>query len=1118
MRNFDYLKEFPYLIELHGYCHAAEETQFCKPKDSAHKSRQALEWIVRTVYELKGVEITKEMTLFTLMDGTPFREFIDDDRLMMGANYIRRCGNNGTHVGKEVSRRQSFFTLLNLYNLVGAVLVKLRVAESFAPFDSSLIPHEPDIFVEPKPHPKETGDFIDTHSDTIKKPSPMPELNWGDISEADTRKYFIDIILDEAGWEVVETEGAVMPGKACIEVELKGMPNNAGTGYADYVLFGKNGKPLAVVEAKRTSKDPAVGKHQAELYADCLEQQYGQRPVIYYTNGYHTFVIDGLGYPSREVLGYHTEEELELLIQKRGRKDISDMSANDNITDRYYQKTAIKAVCEHFNNLHRKALLVMATGTGKTRVAVSLVDVLMRNGWVKNMLFLADRTELVNQAKKAFSSLLPSVPVCVLSDQKTKEEDKDLNARLMFSTYQTMMGRLDSDDKEFSIGRFDLVIIDEAHRSIFGKYYAIIKYFDSMTVGLTATPRDEVDRSTYDIFEMEQGEPNYSYELDEAVEDRFLVPYHGFKRCSQIIDNGITYADLSDSEKKQLDPVWEYEKAKKALDPYSEYSRDIRSNEIFKYIYNIDTIDQMLQDLMDNGLKVSSGDRIGKTIIFAANSRHARMIVERFEKLYPQFGGGFCVQIDYTVNYGNDLIEKFRTRNIEPQIAVSVDMLDTGVDVPDALNLVFFKVVKSKIKFLQMIGRGTRLSENIFGMSTVWEDGFGDMDKRCFYIFDWCGNFDFFTENPNGVEVQRTMSLTEHLFDIRTDIAFALQGGVYQSDEYARGLHDRLKDVLCKQVAKLDELHVSVRQQIEYVVKYRNPANWVYITPIDVFDLKGRLAQLIVSENEDESALKFDLIMLKIELSMVDKTVKSGKCVSKVIDIAALLKDKASIPQVFAKLPLLEEVTTTAFWADKTLQSMEMVRIEIRELVQYLIGVAKRTFDINIADVVNDGGDVDTIPTQMSYREKVFDFLKDNKELPVLRKITELEQLTTDDIKELERIFWQELGSKEDYDKYLEKHNLPCGDKVAVFIRSIIGIDRSAAMSKFSEYINGADINSMQMEYLKTILDYVCQNGDITADNIVNDAPFNEYDIFGIFGERTTQFGRYVNYIHEAVG
>ena len=919
-----------------------------------------------------------------------------------------------------------------------------------------------------------------------------------DISEAETRRMYIDLMLKEAGWDILEADGLIQPSKACIEVELEGMPNAHDVGFADYVLFGSNGKPLAVIEAKRTSVSPTKGKHQAELYADCIEAKYGVRPVIYYTNGFQTYIIDGLGYPPRRLFSFHTEADLERMLQKRNRKDISDFTVNDNITDRYYQKTAIKAVCEHYNSKHRKGLLVMATGTGKTRVAISLVDVLKRNDWVKNVLFLADRTSLVKQAHKNFVKLLPNETTCVLNEGG----DRDLNARITFSTYQTMINFIDTDEKPFSVGRFDLIIIDEAHRSIFGKYGAIFNYFDAMLIGLTATPRDEVDKSTYDIFEMEQGSPNYAYELEDAVSDGYLVNYAGFKRGTMILKEGIKYSNLSQEEKSQMERIWEYEKTRKALEG-DEYHRDIANNEMFTYIHNIDTIDKVLQDLMENGLKVQSGERIGKTIIFAYRHTHAELIVERFNTLYPEYGAGFCALIDNQVTYAQDLIDKFEKRDVEPQIAVSVDMLDTGIDVPDVLNLVFFKPVKSKIKFMQMIGRGTRLSQGVFG----------DKDKSEFYIFDWCCNFDYFEKNPNGKEAPTTQSLTERLFCLRSDIAFHLQHQKYQEDEFAKSLHDDIKTLLKGQVAMLSDSHISVRAKWEQVSHFKENSAWVYVSELDTLTLKNDIAPLLTKNTLDENAKKFDVLVLAIELSMLDDEVGAGKAVQNVQFVAEKLQEKASIPQIQARMETIKEVLNPVCWENVSLSWLEKVREDLRDLTKFLIGDKKQWFVVDIEDVLSYDGESRGIVTRVSYKQRILDFLAANRNLPVLNKIYAMDQLTFADIRELERILWKELGDKEDYDRYTA--GMPCGANVAIFIRSIIGVNRKDAVERFATFISGSQLNAEQEEFLMTIISYVCENGDITKEIVVNEAPFDEK--LSVFSTYMLPLAKYIDNIHNVI-
>ena len=1108
MRNFDYLRDIDALRDLYRFCSSAEETQKTDYENCAVKCRKALEWLVQAIYTLKHIAVSNKDNLFTLMTGEPFVAFLDDEQLMKSAHYIRKVGNKAAHPGFVVNGREAFFSLLNIYNIVGAVLLKLKVLKTLAPFNKDLIPDKVEQpVITPVDVPAPTAVFVDSvDEEDVKHPAPV-DLGM-DYSEAETRKYFIDLMLEEAGWAVLDREGAIMPSKACIEIEVSGMPNETGTGYVDYVLFGANGKPLAVVEAKRTTVDPEAGRQQAILYADCLERKYGVRPVIYYSNGYRTFVVDGLGYPAREVFGFHTEGDLTVLLQRRGRKPITDLNISDDITDREYQKRAIRAVCEHFNSFHRRGLLVMATGTGKTRVAISLSDVLMRNGWVKNILFLADRTALVNQAHKNFVKFLPNATTCVLSEDR----EPDLKARIMFSTYQTMINYIDTESKVFSVGRFDLVWIDESHRSIFGKYTAILDYFDSLTVGLTATPRDEVDRSTYEMFQLESGSPNFAYELQEAVDDHCLVPYNVLLRTTGILTNGIKYNDLTADEKEQMESIWEYEKARKDVydggDPEEEYHRDIRKQEIFKYIFNEDTIDKVLADLMTNGLRVNSGDTIGKTIIFAYNHQHADLIVKRFHLLYPGLGDDFCVLIDNYVKYAQSIINNFEVRGKLPQIAVSVDMLDTGIDVPDILNLVFFKPVHSHIKFNQMIGRGTRLSENIFDIGE---------DKKEFYIFDWCGNFEFFGQHPKGKEPLPVMSLTERLCGLRLDLATALQHSHYQSDAFAKSLHDELKETLRTQIAGLSDANISVRQHWAFVDKFRKKESWEYVSSVDVAKLKEEVAPLLVPGFENEAAKKFDVLLLNIQLSLVDSEVPAEKSKFYVEQTALKLQERASIPQVAAKMPIINEIADHKFWETATLSKLEWVRKEVRELVQFILGTDNRTFTINIKDAVELQGTSPGIVPTMTYKQRVIDYLAKNRNLPVLNKIFNMEKLDDRNIEELERILWEELGTKEEYQRYVERGNMICGDSVGAFIRAQIGVDRIVAVDRFSKFLSGVSLNTMQEEYLKTIITYVCENGDITAGTLVNVSPFSEFDWYDIFGQHLVSVRDYVNNLHNII-
>jgi type I restriction enzyme R subunit len=757
----------------------------------------------------------------------------------------------------------------------------------------------------------------------------------------------------------------------------------------------------------------------------------------------------------------------------------------------------------------------MATGTGKTRVSIGLSELLIRNNWAKNILFLADRRSLVRQAHKNYRKLLINETTTVLSENR----EPDMNARIMFSTYQTMIRYIDSEEKDFSIGRFDLIIIDEAHRSVFGKYGAIFDYFDSLVIGLTATPREEIDRSTYSLLQLDEGNPNYAYEYANAVRDGHLVSYRAFCRSSKIMSEGIKYSDLSEDEKQQLEEVWEYERAKQLLDDQEEPGRDIRGNEIYSYLFNIDTVDQVLQELMEKGIRVKDGTEIGKTIIFAFNHKHAQLIVDRFHHLYQELGENYCVLIDNHVNYAENLVDIFSTPREESQqyipIAVSVDMLDTGVDVPDCVNLVFFKQVRSKIKFNQMIGRGTRLCPNLFG------EGQG---KKEFYIFDYCGNFDFFEIYPEGVENSRQVTLSERLFNARLDLAVLLQHVQYQSEEFPRALCTQLKDILHEQVQSLNKSHIAVRKHWERVEKYSKRDNWQYVSEVEAQFLRNTIAPLVAVDNNEFAALKFDLLCLIEQLSLIDETVNGTMAMNKIRSIGGLLEERASLPLVYAKKDLIREIQTATFWESVLsspiigLQKLEHVREELRDLMQYIIGSSKRTFDIDIKDTITDDGEAAPILTAMTYRERVLDYLNENIDNPTLQKIYRMEQLSESDIRELERIFWQELGTKDEYRQTYENQDRYriWGGRIAAFLRSILGIDQQLAREKYIQLIQGEDLTPEQDEYLSDIINYVCENGDITRETIGQE-PFSGANLTSLFNDRLSALVNYINNMHQVI-
>ena len=1108
MLNFDYLNGKPGFTRLYGYCNTAEITQQSNPDESAINCRRALECIVDIIYYLKSFTADPHANLFQKVDAEDFKTFLNNDReLLMQLHYIRKIGNNAAHVG-HVSKREAGYALEDLYKFVGAVLVKIGLVDDFPEFDASLIPAHAPIHVSTTEGAPVDTNVISQYSGKLDTPLVVEKPK--DITEAETRKRFIDLMLRDAGWEICSEEGVKAPGKACIEIKVHGMPNGQGTGFVDYVLYDDDLKPLAIIEAKRTSKERSEGYHQAKLYAECLASECGYEPLYYCSNGFYTEVFDMLGYPKREVYAFHSKKDLQTMRQNRNRQLIADMRVNKDIAGRYYQIEAIKQVCESFNQRRRHALLVMATGTGKTRTAIGLTEVLMRNNWAKSVLFLADRRSLVRQAKRNFVKLLPNVTTCVLSDNKPAE--RDLNARIIFSTYQTMIKYIDADQKDFSVGRFSLIFIDEAHRSVFGKYGAIFDYFDALLVGMTATPREDVDRSTYDIFKLEQGVPTAEYSYKQAIDDNFLVPYRQKRKQSEVMNMGILYDQLSKEEKEQLEKIWDYETTEEGfnIETAMKGHRDIHGQEIFKYVYNKDTVRRVFNDLFTEGLRIDNDDVLGKTIIFAFNHDHAQMIVDVFNEDYAaQYGREFCQLIDNRVNYAEDLIDKFADPTKMPQIAVSVDMLDTGIDVPEVLNLVFFKKILSKIKFNQMIGRGTRLCPELLGPNK---------DKTEFYIFDYCANFEYFSQTDGETEAPVPVSLTERLFNIRAAIATILQKAEYQEDEFSKAMHDGLKEMLFNQVAELNGNRIDVRRHWEQVYHFQQKENWIALSELDNVELSRHVAPLLPRPMDDAEAKAFDFIMLNLQLSCIEAGHENvaEKCKKKIVLIASKLEDKASIPKVMAKMATIKEVQTSAFWNELSLNKLERVREELRDLIQFLVGNTKRIFAVDIEDIITSRGDEDLpIDSTMSYKEKVMDYMIQQSDSPVFVKIKHLEQLDAMDIRELERIFWQELGSKEDYDKF--SANALYGGNIAAFIRSMTHVDYPVAIRKFQDLIQEEELNATQMEYLRSILAYVSQYGDIETQKISETEPFRHFDWIGAFGDKASHVVSFISNLHNVI-
>jgi len=575
--------------------------------------RRALELAVKWIYANdRELVLPYQNNLSSLVYDINFKSMINE-KVFNGMTYIIKLGNFSVHSNKKVTRKEAVLCLKYLFDFMDWIAYYYDPNYIETKFDEGKLPAESSANLK-KEEREELENKLAEKDEKIEKilkeneelrekltkqrTSKKTAYNFkvSDISEFETRKQFIDLDLKIAGWDSTNIRE---------EVEVKGMPNTQEKGHVDYVLYGENGKPLAVVEAKRTSKDAKIGQQQAKLYADCLEKEYAQRPIIYYTNGKEIYMWDDLSYPERKVSGYYTQDELQLLIRRRDSKEnLEHIYIANNIANRPYQLEAVKKVCESFEQKHRRALVVMATGTGKTRTAISLVDVLTSKNWVQNVLFLADRTELVKQAEKNFKKLLPDMSCCNLLSSKDGNPEE---SRIIFSTYQTMINCIDKMKSKngitlFTPGHFDLIIIDEAHRSIYKKYQAIFDYFDGLLVGLTATPRDDVDKNTYKFFQLENNVPTFVYEYDEAVKQKYLVDYHTISTTTKFIERGIKYSELKEEDREEYENLFEE----------GEVQEEISSNAINSWLFNRDTIKIILETVMQKGLKVEGGDKLRK--------------------------------------------------------------------------------------------------------------------------------------------------------------------------------------------------------------------------------------------------------------------------------------------------------------------------------------------------------------------------------------------------------------------------------------------------------------------------------------------------------------------------
>lgn len=1120
MSNFQFLaEEYP---QIYNEVLEAEKFTFSAPRYAALQCRIVLEFGVEWLYDNDPeLERPFDTKLASLMYNKAFEASIKPS-LFQEINLTRKIGNNAAH-GKKVSEREALISLRSVFRFTSYISKYYSENNPSIPdFDESLIPgkldgvkdksrkelqnridHAEAQLEQFKKEREKLEELIKTN-DLLRKQIEAKETNLLFRKEAreeqiifeeeipeltpelETRKLYIDVLLKEAGWKDFKKG-------TDIEHRVIGMPksvNPTGIGYVDYVLWGDNRLPLAVVEAKHTLHNAEKGQHQASLYADCLEKMTGQRPIIFYSNGFETFIWDDTFYPEREVQGFYTKDELNLLIERRkSRKDIREFEVNTNIVERPYQLEAIKRVGEtlvtslsgNLKGKNRNALLVMATGSGKTRTAAAIVDMMIKCNWAKRVLFLADRNALVTQAKNAFKEHLPHLSAIDLT-----KETEDLGTRVVFSTYPTIMNKIDSlkdeESRFYGVGHFDVIIIDEAHRSVYKKYGAIFDYFDAILIGLTATPKKEVDHDTYELFGIEDDVPTFAYELTQAVTDKFLVPPKAIKVPIKFVYDGIKYKDLSEEDKRKFEEVFGIEGDEVEID----------KGLINKFLFNDDTVDKVLDFVMTNGLKIEGGDKLGKTIIFAKNHNHAIFIQKRFNKNYPEYSGNFLRVIDNYEDKAQDLLEKFcdDKQNQNPQIAVSVDMMDTGVDAPRVVNLVFFKQVRSYTKYWQMIGRGTRLRPDLFAPGK---------DKKHFLIFDFCDNFGFFGENPDGIEATSTKTLSQNIFEAKLNIILTIRNNsdsTIEEDALAASYANELHAI----ISTLNEERFEVRKEIRYVVEYKNRERWENLTFGDTSDISEHLSYLSSDVKKDEEmAKRFDLLALRLQLAILMGKASKDTYITQIYQIGKNLLKKRNIPLVAEKIPVLNKITELEFWKDISISTIDEIRKDLRELIKFIEKEKTKIVYTSFEDTLDqkDVAEVEIMPgysNMQSYRDRVESFIRKNKSHLVIDKLHKNVAITEKELALLESfLFTESIGNKE---QYLQEYgDMPLGK----FIRSIVGLDIEIVNSLFTSFIQSEKLNATQITFVNKLINYLNKNGTLDKNLLVK-PPFNENHEEGIIG------------------
>ena len=1098
--NFEFLrKDWPELADFGGY---AEEYAFSDPQSALIKLRSYAEFMVNFIYRKLDLPCLPKASFHEKLIGEDFVQLASPP-VLDKFHAIKTLGNKAAHENKG-SDKDAVFAVKQCYHL-GAWLYC-----SYHSVQSSLIPafieFNSDISLASKLNKKlEQSDALYKQAmaeleqqrtanekmlaaakqslATRNEPMFMAFTSNSqaasktlDFSEAETRKYLIDMELREVGWDVAENDEST--DEVGQEVPVKNQPTETGAGFVDYVLWDDDGLPLAVVEAKRTSKDARIGKKQAKDYADALEKEHGQRPVMFYTNGHDIYIWDDVqGYPPRKIYGFYSKSSLQHLVkfQRVEKKPLSDVQIDTTITERRYQLETIARVHEIFEQKRRKALIVQATGTGKTRVSIALSKSLMDAKWAKRILFLCDRKELRKQANKAFVEFLGVKPYVVGKSDKKYQS----TARVFIATYPGMM----SIYENFDVGYFDLIIADESHRSIYNVFGNIFKYFDCLQVGLTATPVEMVSRSTCQLFGCNYKEPTANYPLEKAIEEGHLVPFEIATMTTQFMREGINQRSLSDEQIAELEAQGE--------DP-NEYEFD--SAEIDKAILNKDTNRKVIRNLMENGIKDKDNQLIGKSIIFARRIDHARLLKELFDEMYPSLSNGFCEVIHSDEPRAEALIDQFKITEEEKAedpslpdpitLAISVDMLDTGIDVPSVVNLVFAKPVKSKVKFWQMIGRGTRLCKDLFGKGK---------DKTRFQIFDHWNNFDYFEFNYKEVEPSNGKSLAQKRFELRLQLASAALKKLELN-----AFEETIK-LLLQDIKALDTRNINVRDHWAKVEQLSDFKLLKQFAKPTVALLESEIAPLMnwLAINGQSKAFRWDCLIAQTQSELLLNPQALGELKYEVMSVLERLPKNTA--QVQAKAVEIKFLMDDKNWQTITFEDLEHHRVALREVMYLLEGelvppdLGPKYSDVKEVDAHIEykvrATNIHTVDYKI-YQQKVQEALQpifDSN--PVIQKIRKSQAVTVDEIAQLNGIIHAKYA---DLDIETLKTFYPeTTEPLDKLLRSIVGMDAKYIEQSFTDLLQKHRMPSQAMRVIDMLVGHIARSGGIKMADL-DQAPYNK--------------------------